>query len=169
MDTVKIDSKPRDDFATALELAAVARSPEGVIEAFASQGAQALKAMARVAKLSRDRQPDPKGGGFSRTSSHQLGGRDVAKQGRKSRTQVPRRAPDSRRGIFATEQEQQPHLAAAAQPGGATQTQLASTARVPDPKGGGFSRTSSHQLGGRDVEAVPRPSTCLMSGYWQKF
>ena len=43
-----------------------------------------------------------------------------------------------------------------------TQTQLASTARVPDPKGGGFSRTSSHQLGGRDVEAAqrsgPRPA-----------
>ena len=55
-DTVKINSKPRDDSATALELAVGARSPEGAIKAFASQGAQALKAMARVAKQSRDRQ-----------------------------------------------------------------------------------------------------------------
>ena len=55
MDTVKINSTSRDAFAAALEVAVAAQSPEGVIEAFASQGAQVLKAMASAAKQSRDR------------------------------------------------------------------------------------------------------------------
>ena len=63
MDTVKINSTSRDAFATALGVAVAAQSPEGVIEqspervieAFASQGAQGLKAMASAAKHSRDR------------------------------------------------------------------------------------------------------------------